>query len=127
MSRFDDLWDAVAAPLLSEQFADLVVCTRAGSSPVNVTAAIGDMQVTEETTDRGVVWRKRCLISVARTASAANGGPYLADPSCDDIWTIKGEDFSVEGIESQTESEAVLKVSRVETHEATRQSLRRRN
>jgi hypothetical protein len=127
MSAFSDLWNETAAPLLTEQYAGEALCTQPDTLPQSVAATIWPLEITEDRNQRGVIRNHRRLLGVPRTASAANGGGFLENPGIDDVWNIEGVDFSVEAIESRTESETILRLLRVATHEETRDGLRRRN
>jgi hypothetical protein len=126
MSGFSDLWAEVAAPLLTEQFAGEALCTPAGLAQRTVTTIIWPEEVTEEQTARGIKRKHVRRLSVPRTAVAANGGPFLASPGIRDVWSVDGVVYSVDAIESQTDTETVLRLLRVTAHEETKEGLRRR-
>lgn len=127
MSVFSDLWDQLAAPCLAERFAGSALCTQPGKTERTITVIVWPKELAEQQTQNGLVRKYMRLIGVPRTLRAANGGEFLETPGLDDAWTVEGEDFAVEAIQSQTESETVLQLVKREIHERTREGLRRRN
>ena len=127
MSGFMDLWEEIAAPLLTEQYAGEAICTQPGESQRSVTSTIWPLEVTEEQTQRGVIRKYLRLLGVPRTATSANGGAFVESPGLDDLWNVEGVEYAVEAIESQTDDETVLRLRILATHEETRDGLRRRN
>jgi hypothetical protein len=127
MSDFDDAWEELAAPLLTETFGGTALCTPFGGTQRTVTVTVWPEEVTEEQAERGIKRKHTHRLDVPRTAVAANGGPYLASPAIGDVWTIDGQPFTVEAIESQTPSETAVRAVRISIHEQSRENLRRRN
>lgn len=125
MSALTDHFDA-AASALADDLADVVQYSPDGIVPaVSVVAIIGQEEARIESEQDGVKVRYRRPLSLPRTAAAAGGGAFLADVAMMGQFTVLGQLYLVEAINSQTATWSRVDVYRLVTREKTRQSYRR--
>lgn len=118
MSLFDEIFSAVARPVLLDGLADSVVHKPAGGSPNTFQGIVGQEGQTEERDEQGRRLRRELKVLVSN-ADAAN-------VQINDVFTCRGEDWAVEslGAKSNNMTQAVL--VRFERIEASRPNYRNR-
>jgi hypothetical protein len=127
MSQFDEDYEAIAAPMLVEQFGDVVSYTPAGSQIFDLSIIVGPEQIEETMEVDGVKRRHVRECSIPVTALAAGGGLFVAEPTIHDVFAFNGVSYMINRILARTASMTRVAAVLLATHEEARQALRRRN
>ncbi|MFA7254131.1 MAG: hypothetical protein WC107_06290 [Patescibacteria group bacterium] len=125
MGAFDSDF-AQCAGLLSEALASDVPCTPVGGTEISVNVIVRGQSTTTDSGQNGQSRKHLSWLSVPRTSAAAGGGTCLANPAIGDLWTLEGQQYVCEAIESQSAAFSTIRVVREAAHEVTRQGYRLR-
>lgn len=125
MSTFDDDFAASAIPDLFTQFSDSgrVSYAPKNSSPIAITAVVGDERLKDETTDNGLVSIGKRRVTICTDPDSDYGG--IANPQLNGVVSVDGIEYAVDQIETVTPTFSDLILKRTVVRELSRANYRK--
>jgi len=124
VSRFDGIMAQVRRPVLLDEVGRTVTYTPVTGDPVELTAIVGPVEVSEDDEFEGRTSRSARSVMISTDPDAEGGG--VASPGMEAKLTIDSVAWAIEAIEALTGSMARLRVVRIESMERTREGYRGR-
>ena len=113
-----------ARPVLLDQHGQTITYTPVTGDPVELTAIVGPVEVSEEDESEGITSRSMRLVTISTDPAAEGGG--VASPGTEAKLTIDSSAWAIESVEALTGSMARLRVVRPESIERSREGYRGR-
>lgn len=116
MTVHDQLFADLVAPALAELFGEAAIYIEADGTATIVTAQFADERQTEEDTQNGRLLRRELMAVISRSE--------VPEPTIRGTITRNGEVWPIEEIRGRSNVQAMLRLVRIESIEASRPGFR---